>query len=303
MENIFSPNFSRNTLKIGALFNLVWGLLCIFVPQAFLTTTSSYPYVVFLGLIYCSLAFALILSSLDIARHWLVILLSFVVSFFASAIYLYLTLKGSFTPGNGLPLFAYHFLMLVPYIGVLNKAYIENTEEESAPKKFHDLVKVVRTSHNKTLLELSNDQNVLLVFVRHFGCTFCRETVSEIAKIDEAIIGKKLTLVYVHMSDIGHGDEFFNQYYNHPVHHISDPAKKLYQSLNLKRGSLMQIFGPMTWIRGIYAGLIKGHGLGQPEGDSLQLGGVFVLSKGQIIFEQKFPTASYLFQINTLPEL
>lgn len=303
MENIFSPNVSRNTLKIGALINLVWGLLCIFFPQALLTTSSSYPHVVLLGLIYCALAVALIFSSLDIARHWLVILLSFAVSFFASAVYLFLTLKGSFTPVNGLPLFAYHFLMLVPYIGVLNRAYLENTHEESPPKKFHDLVNVVRTSQNKTLLELSLDQNVLLVFVRHFGCTFCRETVSEIAKIEEAIVGKKLTLVYVHMSDIGHGEEFFLQYYNHPVHHISDPAKRLYHSLNLKRGSLMQIFGPMTWIRGLYAGLIKGHGIGQIEGDSLQLGGVFVLSKGQIIFEQKFPKASYLFQINTLPEL
>lgn len=303
MENIFTPNVSRNTLKIGALFNLVWGFLCIIIPQAFLTTTSSHPHALLLGLVYCALAFALFLSSFDIARHWLVVLFSFIVSFFASVIFLYLTLTGSYSPGIGLLLFSYHFLMFLSYIGVLNRAYLENTHEESAPKKFHDLVNVVRTSKNKTLLELSLDQNVLLVFVRHFGCTFCRETVSEIAKIEEAIVGKKLTLVYVHMSDIGHGEEFFLQYYNHPVHHISDPAKKLYHSLNLKRGSLMQIFGPMIWIRGLYAGLIKGHGIGQIEGDSLQLGGVFVLSKGQIIFEQKFPTASHLFQINTLPEL
>lgn len=142
-----------------------------------------------------------------------------------------------------------------------------------------------------------------MVFIRHFGCTFCRETVSEIAKIEEAITGRKLTLVFVHMSDPSYGDEFFSKYYDHPVHHISDPGRNLYKSLNLKRGSLYQVFGPMTWIRGVYAAIFKGHGLGELEGDSLQLGGLFILKKGQIVFEQKANSASQMFQLDTLPEL
>ena len=59
----------------------------------------------------------------------------------------------------------------------------------------------------------------------------------------------------------------------------------------------------MTLIRGFYAGIFKGHGLGDIEGDYLQLGGVFVLSRGQILFEKKAKSASDIFQFSTLPEV
>jgi peroxiredoxin len=186
---------------------------------------------------------------------------------------------------------------------MLHAAYDEFSKEDSPPKQFSDLVRFVRTSQNKTLVELSRNQNVLLVFIRQFGCTFCRETVSEMAKLETAIVGKNLTLVFVHMSDPAYGDEFFTKYYDHPVHHISDPGRALYKSLNLRRGTPNQVFGPMTLIRGVYAGLIKGHGVGEVEGDYLQLGGIFVLSEGQIVFEQKAKSASDILHITALPEL
>ncbi len=303
METYFSPTISRNILKIGALFNLVWGLLCLFSPNSFIPLANASAFIVFVGLIYCFLSLGLIIASLDKARYWPVILICGLTALSASAVFLYFTVSGFYDFGTGGALFIFHFALFFPFVGVLNASYIENTYEESAPKRFHDLVNVVKTSQNKTLLDLSNERNVLLVFIRHFGCTFCRETVSEIAKIDEAILGKNFTLVYVHMSDKAHGDEFFSKYYQGSVHHISDPAKKLYHSLNLKRGTLMQLFGPATWLRGIYAGLVKGHGIGEVEGDSLQLGGVFVLSRGQIVFEERSKCASHLFNLNTLPEL
>jgi hypothetical protein len=200
-------------------------------------------------------------------------------------------------------LFLSAFIWLWPFYNILQSAYAEILEEDSPAKQFSDLVRFVRTSKGKTLLELSNEQNVLLVFVRHFGCTFCRETVSEIAKIESAIIGRKLTVVFVHMSDPAYGDVFFSKYYDHPVHHISDPSRALYKSLNLRRGTINQLLGPMAWVRGIYAGIFKGHGLGEFEGDSMQLGGIFILSKGQIIFEKKAKTSYDTFEISTLPEL
>ncbi len=288
---------------MGALSNLFWGLLCLVSPNAFAVLDASKAFVIFIGLIYLCFAFGLLISSLDKARHWLTIFLSAVVSFSASVVFFYLTLNGYYSYSVGLALTLFHLIQFFAMLGVLNAAYSENTSEESAPKKFHDLVNVVRTSQNKTLLELSMERQVLLVFVRHFGCTFCRETVSEIAKIDDAIAGRNFNLVYVHMSDSEYGNQFFSQYYKHPVHHISDPAKILYRSLNLKRGTFLQLFGPSTWIRGIYAGLFKGHGIGETEGDSLQLGGIFILSQGQIVFEQKSQSASQLFQLKTLPEL
>jgi len=303
MKTFLNPSVPRYILKTGAFINLIWGLFCIFSPVLIIPNLNDSVFISFIGLIYCFLSLGLYISSFDIGRHWVIILISGLIELTASAMFLYLTLSDLYTPIAGGTLFLIHFALFLPLVSVLNESYNENTYEESAPKKFHDLVNIVRTSQNKSLLQLSHERNVLLVFIRHFGCTFCRETVSEVAKIDEAIQGKNFTLVYVHMSDKAHGDEFFSKYYPVPIHHISDPAKKLYHSLNLKRGSLLQVFGPATWIRGLYAGLIKGHGIGEVEGDSLQLGGVFVLSKGQIVFEQKSESASHIFNLNTLPEI
>jgi len=52
-----------------------------------------------------------------------------------------------------------------------------------------------------TLLELSRSNNILLVFLRHFGCVFCKEAMKDIANIKWDIRSKGVELVFVHMAD------------------------------------------------------------------------------------------------------
>lgn len=308
MKSLFTLEVNQKILKASAYFSILWGLLIVVLPTVVLALFGAESLQIvefwqFFGMMVAALGVGYHVASNDPAKHWPIVLVGLMVSFFATLIFVKVLIMGHLPQALSLFLLASFVIWIVPFYYILQVAYDENTMEESPPKQFHDLINFVRTSQNKTLGQLSSEQSVLLVFVRHFGCTFCRETVSEIAKIEKALVGKKLTLVFVHMSDPSYGDEFFSKYYDHPVHHISDPARNLYKSLNLKRGSLYQLFGPMTWIRGIYAAVFKGHGLGELEGDSLQLGGVFILQKGQIIFEQKANSASHTFQLSTLPEL
>jgi len=309
MEIFKDSNSAQNILKVSSVFSLFWGLLFIFSPGSFSTAGSivlpitSAAFVVLTGIVYLLNSLILYIASFDKARHWLAILLVSFIDLAVTCLFLYFTVNSYYDLLPGSLLCLIHLVKYLALLGVLNAAYEENTFEESAPKKFNDLLGIVRTSQNKSLLELSNEKKVLLVFVRHFGCTFCRETVSEFAKIDDMIAEKNYHLVFVHMSDTDFGNQFFSQYYKHPVHHISDPAKLLYRSLNLKRGTFLQLFGPMTWVRGIYAGLFKGNGLGEVEGDSLQLGGLFILDQGKIVFEHRSKSASQQFQLKALPEL
>ncbi len=162
------------------------------------------------------------------------------------------------------------------------------------------ILKKTRTNQGDSILAMSRTKPVLLVFIRHFGCTFCRENVAEISSIEKQINQLGHSLVFVHMSDPSFGDEFFARYFDHPVVHIADPSRRIFKAFGLRRGNLRQVFGPMTWIRGLWAGLIKGHGLGEVEGDSLQLGGYFLIKDEQVVFKHYYQAASEKFSLKDL---
>lgn len=303
-------NIEKNQiiLRVAALVSLIWGFLVPIIPfliQSFFgpeMEASFSEMLQYVGIVFGVMGIGYFIASFDPGKHWSVVFIGLLMNVFLALNFLKIYLTDIVPSQIPLFLFLNSVIWIVPFFYILLLAYEENTLEESSPKRFLDLINYVRTNKGDTLLELSKKQNVLLVFVRHFGCTFCRETVSEISKLEQSIAGKKLTLVFVHMSDPAHGDDFFSRYYDHQIYHVSDPSRSLYKSLNMRRGTFYQLFGPMTWIKGIWAGVFKGHGIGV-EGDILQLGGYFILSNGQIIFEQKARNASEIFELNTLPDL
>lgn len=145
-----------------------------------------------------------------------------------------------------------------------------------------DLLNEMITNRGEKLLRLTNSQPVLLVFLRHFGCTFCREALADIAKKRQDIEQGGVRLVFVHMSDQETAERYFNRYELEGVDHIADPACKFYQAFGLTKGTFTQLFGLQTWIRGFNAGVIDGHGIGQQLGDGFQMPGIFVISNGVV---------------------
>ena len=65
---------------------------------------------------------------------------------------------------------------------------------------------------------------------------------------------------------------------------VSDSERRLYQAYELKRTGLFQLASPSLLVKGIKA-LGLGHGMGSPQGDVLQLPGVFIIdTEGRIRF-------------------
>lgn len=146
---------------------------------------------------------------------------------------------------------------------------------------------MVSVKTGETLTEMADNQPVMLVFLRFFGCSFCREAISDVAKRRLFFENKGFRVVFVHMApDLAIADKFFKKYKLYPVDHISDPEKRFYQLFGLGRGTPQQLFGLMNWIRGFQATVLEGHGaeLETPDlGDGFQMPGVFVLHKGETI--------------------
>ena len=146
---------------------------------------------------------------------------------------------------------------------------------------------MVSATNGETVSEMAEKQPLMLVFLRFFGCSFCREAISDIAKHRKTFEEKGFRVAFVHMApDNATAEKFFKKYKLYPVDHISDPEKRFYKAFGLGRGTPQQLFGLMNWIRGFQASVLEGHGaeLETAElGDGFQMPGVFVLSKGEIL--------------------
>ncbi|NRA50009.1 MAG: redoxin domain-containing protein [Phaeodactylibacter sp.] len=153
---------------------------------------------------------------------------------------------------------------------------------EAKPLVEDQLLELMVTNEGASLTALSHNNPVLLVFLRHFGCTFCREALADIAEQRELIESSGSDLVFVHMTENEIAERYFNRYGLEGVQHISDPECKFYSAFGLVKGNFTQLFGLQSWIRGFSAGVVAGHGIGPQLGDGFQMPGAFVIQNGQV---------------------
>ncbi len=148
------------------------------------------------------------------------------------------------------------------------------------------------TQRNESLAGIATSSSALLVFLRHAGCTFCREALADIAKSRADIEKGGVRIVLVHMGDIAELRFLLAKHNLLDLDRILDPKQELYRAFGLKRGSAGQLYGPKVWWRGINAGILAGHGLGKPAADSSQMPGVFLLEQGLVAKRFRHRSAS-----------
>ncbi|MBN2329237.1 MAG: AhpC/TSA family protein [Candidatus Omnitrophica bacterium] len=150
----------------------------------------------------------------------------------------------------------------------------------------------IRDQNGKTLQELSQDNPLLVVFLRHNGCTFCREALADLSQKRAAIEESGVRIALIHMSSEDQAADFFAKYGFDDVPRFSDPDKILYRAFELKRGSFRQLLGWNVWKRGFQACILEGHGVGKLMGDGFQMPGVFLLHRGEIVKEFRHRSAA-----------
>jgi AhpC/TSA antioxidant enzyme len=124
---------------------------------------------------------------------------------------------------------------------------------------------------------------LMLVFLRHFGCTFCRETLADVAHDRAAIAETGAQVAFVHMSPPAEADRWFAEYNLTDLTRISDPDKHLYRLFELEEGSLNQLAHPRVWWPWFRTAVIEGHGAGAAGPNWRQLTGVFVVHRGKVL--------------------
>lgn len=139
-----------------------------------------------------------------------------------------------------------------------------------------------RTTVGCSLLELSERSPLLVVFLRHSGCTFCRQALDDLARQRQRIEALGVQIVIVHMDDIAKMQGLAAKYGLGDVVMVADPQQQVYQAFDLQRGNLWQILGPGVIWRGLKAALLERHGFGVPSADVRQLPGAFLVRHGKV---------------------
>jgi peroxiredoxin len=138
------------------------------------------------------------------------------------------------------------------------------------------------TTNGETLSSLTERSPVLLVFLRHAGCTFCRQTLSDLHEQRKAIESRGLRIVIVHQGTPEEGQEMLKRFQLGDLSSISDPKCHLYRAYGLRRGDLKSILAPSVWWRGFRSVILEGHGAGKVSGDLFQLPGAFIVEGNRI---------------------
>jgi len=109
------------------------------------------------------------------------------------------------------------------------------------PPNEADLLQSTLTSTGSSLASLSQGKPLLLVLLRHSGCTFCRKAMADIARLRPRIEKEGTQIVLGHM---GTEADFPRPLRPDMVCRIFPhrrPERRLYGGLGLRRGSWMQL--------------------------------------------------------------
>ena len=133
-----------------------------------------------------------------------------------------------------------------------------------------------------TLMAQLDGRPAVLVFLRHFGCIFCREMVRDVRKEIEKNPAYP-PVIFFFQGTVAQADTFFKTYYPEAVA-VEDTALDFYRALGLKKGTAGQLLGLRSLGASLRA-LFKGNLQGKAVGDVTVMPGVFVVAgDGRVVW-------------------
>ena len=303
-----APKWMTRWLQAAGIYNVLWGALTVLYPNWLFDLTGldapAYPFIwQCVGMIVGVYGVGYWVSAADPFRHWPITLVGFLGKLFGPIGYA--SGVGAAAVGlDGLPFVAAvpvefgvtiptnDLIWWIPFAAILLGALKANTLGNPATAVDPKTAMAEATaSDGRTLLDISNDAPTLVVFLRHAGCTFCKEALADLANTKPSLDSAGTRLALVHLSTPESMDTTLAKHNLAGTPHISDPDRRLYRSFDLHRGSWSQLFGLTVWARGFQAAL-AGHGVGKLEGDGFQMPGAFLVHNGRIIKAHRHDTAA-----------
>lgn len=291
----------RRVLLFAAVYNLAWGAFAIFSPLSLFRWTGFDPLPVYpelwqcIGMIVGVYGIGYGIAAFNPYRHWPIVLVGLLGKIFGPIGFATSVIEGRLPAALGLTIITNDLIWWIPFSAILWRAAQANQSQ------YHKLTvaPVLRTIDpmgrlvsqlGGTISELSRRKPLLVVFLRHSGCTFCREALGDLAEQRKQIEASGVSIALVHM---GHEEptELLEKYKLTDLHCFRDPVCALYDAFGLKMGGFTQLFGLKVWWRGFKA-WSAGHGLGPLNGNGFRMPGVFLIKGGKILRSYRHRSAA-----------
>ncbi len=145
-----------------------------------------------------------------------------------------------------------------------------------------ETMKLMKTSNGIDVLSLSQNQLILLIFLRHFGCVFCRKSLVDLSQKKDIFLQSSVIPVFVHMTDNETAEKYFTQYNLEESIHVSDPECAYYLAFGLVKGRFSQLFGLRNAIKGFEIASKGIYPTLTQVGDGTQMPGMFMIRNGLV---------------------
>jgi len=291
------PRWMRRWLIAAGIYNLLWGALVIAFPLAIFEFAGMepprYPMIwQCVGMIVGVYGVGYLAASTDPLRHWPIVLVGFLGKVFGPLGFVAAAARGDLPWAWGATILTNDVIWWIPFALMLHAAYrslggryAEDDAAGAAP--LGEALARARTHDGRSVLEVTRSAPTLVVFLRHAGCIFCSETAAAIARQLESSGRAETPVVAVHM---GESDDSIRAMLERRglgrALRVSDPEGELYRAVELRRGSLAQLFGWRVWLAG-WRAYLKGHRVGALQGDGLRMPGLFLISGETILSAQR----------------
>ncbi|MEO7962475.1 MAG: hypothetical protein ABIT38_01045, partial [Gemmatimonadaceae bacterium] len=203
-----APAWLRGALAAAGVQGIGWGIVAIAAPNYFFNrirlAPPNYPQLVqCIGVFVVLLGVATLLASPNPARHWPVLVMGLAAKILipASAVHQWVT--GVLPERFVVAVLANDLIWWIPFAMLLWYAARKYAAGEvpRSPMRLPPRDAMARAISNEgtSLLALSNDKPRLVVFLRHGGCTFCKEALADLRQQRRGIEAAGVEIVLVHM--------------------------------------------------------------------------------------------------------
>lgn len=136
-----------------------------------------------------------------------------------------------------------------------------------------------------TLSELvSSHKIVILHFLRHLGCIYCKHAVDQLYKLSQQNPGFP-PVIFVHQSTPEQAEAFFSEHFP-GASYISDPELSLYNLFGIRRLKGFHLFDPRMILKGFRLSFM-GYSNNLGFGNIYLLSGTFVFLNGKLVWSHR----------------
>jgi hypothetical protein len=284
------PSWIPRLLNAAAVYNLAWCVFVVLFPTLPFRLAGmeppNYPALVqCLGMIVGVYGVGYALAARDPVTRWPLVLVGLLGKILGPIGFVYAASIGEFSWRGGWTIVANDLVWWLPFTAILmHAARVHDSRRAAADGlTLADVLRDARTQNGDSLFDLSQSQDLLVVCVRHSGCTYCREALDDLARQRSAIQESGARPVVVHMGSVAQGEEMLRRSGCDGIDHVSDPTRRVYRALDLRFGTLTGLFGGRTVWRAVFGGVVFRFGFGRIIGNALQMPGAFLIRDGRIV--------------------